>query len=480
VPPHEAMKANANQARMRIRYAFAREYAALRMKWWFALLAFVTAATPALADPRPGEESGRVDDVAEKDSDSVPRVVVRGILFAPRLVVQAFFLPFEGAIWAFDRYQLAERYHRLFWNDSDTLGVFPTVSLEAGFGLNVGAHLSWRDIFGDGERLDLRASAGGRYQQRYALQMRTGRRLGDIVALESNVEYERRPRDPFYGIGNVDDPEMIAPEPIDAIDAGVESRYRHDLLRAVGVVDVALCKCFRVRTSATIIDHRITGNEEADSIDVRYALDHITGFADGQTAYYELELRYDTRRTIGPTEPISNPSMGGFAAVFGGRAHTFGIEEGKDYWRYGTDLQRFFRVTEGPRVIIVRGHVEGVTGGLGEVPFFDLPRLGGRSLRGYSADRFRDRLAMVGSLDSRWDLAREYSASLFVDVGRVYRQPEDIVLEDMRVGYGISFEAISERSFRARVSLMSSIDGGVFVDFALDPVFRLDERVQRR
>ncbi|MEO8701897.1 MAG: BamA/TamA family outer membrane protein [Kofleriaceae bacterium] len=449
------------------------------MKAWATALV-LAASTIAAADPRPGQESGRVDPEATDDGDSIPRLVVRGVLFVPNLIVKAFFWPIEKGIWAFDRYQLAQRWHQLFWNDSDTIGLFPTVSLEAGFGLNAGAHLALRDVFGAGERVDLRASAGGRYQQRYLASAKTGSRLGNIVALELYGEYERRPHDPFYGIGNIDDPEMIPPDPIAPIGGGVEARYRHDLLRTIGVVDFRLCSCLHVRVGGQIADHQISGTDDDESIEARYDVGGLTGFADGNTAYYELEVRYDTRRTVRPIEPSSNPSMGGLVAVFGGRAHTFDNDVGTDYWRYGGDLQRFFRVTEGPRVIILRGHLEGVTGGLGEVPFFDLPRLGGNNLRGYSSDRFRDRVGMVGSLDYRWDLSREYSASLFVDVGRVYRKLEDVVLEDMRVGYGISLEALSETSFRARISLMSSIDGGVFVDFSLDPIFRTGERVQRK
>jgi outer membrane protein assembly factor BamA len=448
--------------------------------WSTAALLVAASTTLAVADPRPGEESGRVDDREEADRDSIPRLVVRGVLFVPNLIVKAFFWPIEKGIWAFDRYQLAERWHRLFWNESNTFGLFPSATIEAGFGLNLGAHMALRDVFGDGERVDLRASAGGRYQQRYVASIKTGNRLGNIVALEAYGEYERRPHDPFYGIGNADDPEMIPADPIAPVGGGVEARYRHDLLRTIGVVDFRLCSCLHVRVSGQIADHEVAGTDDEESIVDRYDTAALTGFADGQTAYYELEVRYDTRRTVGPTEPSSNPSMGGLVAVFGGRTHAFDIDVGTDYFRYGADLQRFFRVTEGPRVIIVRGHVEGVTGGIGEVPFFDLPRLGGNNLRGYSSDRFRDRLGIVGSLDYRWDLSREYSASLFMDVGRVYRKLEDVAFEDMRVGYGISLEALSETSFRARISLMSSRDGGVFVDFSLDPIFRTGERVQRK
>jgi hypothetical protein len=87
-------------------------------------------------------------------------------------------------------------------------------------------------------------------------------------------------------------------------------------------------------------------------------------------------------------------STGGLAAVYAGRLHR--LDGGPDFWRYGFDLQRFLRITEGPRVIIAHLHGEAVTGRRDEVPFTELPTLGGPTyLRGYAPhpvipERFND------------------------------------------------------------------------------------------
>ena len=118
-----------------------------------------------------------------------------------------------------------------------------------------------------------------------------------------------------------------------------------------------------------------------------------------------------------------------------------------------------------------------MSGDLAEVPFNELPRLGGaQRLRGYPLDRFRDRIAVVGSAEYQWDLSRALSASLFADAGRVYRAASELSLDHLRVGYGVAIEAHSDERFVARLSLASSIDGGVFVDVSLDPVFDIAER----
>src|SRR5258708_6886394 len=63
---------------------------------------------PSAADvataPVPGAEAGRTDPV--DDGDSVPRVVARGLLFFPRLVIDGALMPIRGTVWAFEKYKL--------------------------------------------------------------------------------------------------------------------------------------------------------------------------------------------------------------------------------------------------------------------------------------------------------------------------------------------------------------------------------------
>jgi hypothetical protein len=400
------------------------------------------------------------------------------VLFVPKSLVWLAMQPLEGLVWVTERYQLIERFDRLVWNDDHTIGLLPTLRLEAGFGFNAGAHLVHKDLFGERERLDLRASGGGRFRQRYAAGLRSGNRFGRL-AFETEAEYERRPRDPFYGIGNADTMSAPSLDPLDPIDGGLESRYRHDLARMKSVASLRIGGGVSAHLSNALADHDFGGSKGGTAIDDRYMVDRLAGFDGYRNTYSELELRWDTRRTGSPNDAKSNPSTGGLVALYAGRSHA--LENGVDFWRYGADLQRFVRVADGPRVLVFRGHVEGVTGSIDEIPFIELPRLGGPDLlRGYAADRFRDKLAATAALDYRFDLNRDYSAALFVDTGRVFRDPSNLSLDNLRLGYGVALEAHSERSFLARLSLASSIDGGVFFNFSVDPVFEVDGRVQRR
>lgn len=443
-----------------------------------ALVLATSSSKDVAAEPTtlPGDESGRVD---ERDrGDSVPRLVARGVLFVPRVMIQTLLAPVEGGVYLYDRYQIPARLHRLMWNDANTIGLLPTVHLESGFGLNAGGHLVLRDLLDRGVEFDLRGNAGGRFSQRYAASVYSGRLFGDTFAIGSMAEYERRPRDRFYGIGNTDELAM-QPSAQSPIGGGVSSKFRHDVARVTAVADARLGHGVLVRTAGALADHELAGTGTADSISTAYMTDQLAGFPGYRTAYGEIEVRWDTRRTADPNEAASNYSTGGLLSAFAGRVH--GLARTQDFWRYGGDAQRFLWLAQGPRVLLARLHAEGVTGDVDQMPFDELPGLGGKDLlRGYVGDRFRDRLAVVGSLEYRWDLAKLTSASVFADAGRVYRSPGDLELDGLRVGYGVSLEAHTDSSFVARVSLSSSIDGGMFIDFSLDPVFAVAGRVQRK
>lgn len=420
-----------------------------------------TAADVATAPAPNTIEDGRLD---EEPGDSTARVIARGVLFVPRTVFTLAFKPVEGLAWLYERYQLGERYYQIFWNDARTAGLFPTFGMQSGFGLEVGARFVHRDLAGEGEKLSLSTSTGGEYRTLSKATLRSGRRF-DPVELSLDARFEQKPKDAFYGIGNV---------------MGGETRYRDRYGRATGSADVRLGGPLHLTASGAYADHRYSASSSGTPIEEMYATDKLTGWAGTQYGYGELELRYDTRRASNAHEAPVFTSRGTLLAAYSGAA--IGLDDhSADYRRYGVDAQQFIRLAEGPRVLSLRAHLEGVTGNLDEVPFTDLPRLGGKqSLRGYPLDRFRDRVSALGSAEYTWDLARMISASLFVDAGRVYRSVNDLSLDDMRVGYGVGLDLHTEHSFVGRVSLASSIDGGVFLDFAVDPIFDLERRVDHR
>jgi hypothetical protein len=448
----------------------------------------LTAADVA-ADPVPGFESGRADPI--DDGDTAWRAVGRGALFVPRLVIDAALTPLRTALWANERYHLTDWYRRVFFNDAETIGLYPTLSVDSALGVSAGARFVDHDLFGEREDLAVQAAVGSRYRQIYAASLTTGKRLGDRFSLKLDAGYERRPHDAFYGVGNGDrvaitgmppGPPAIQIDP--RVDStAVETHYRQDRARLSVTADLRVWDHLHVRPAGAVSEVQFGNGDSGEPIDMRYDPRGLVGWGGIEYGYGELELRWDDRREATVMEPRSVYSTGTLAAVFAGQMHR--LDTGPDFWRYGVDLEKFLRLADGPRVLIGHLHGEAVTGRRDEVPFTELPKLGGPTyLRGYALDQFRDRVAAFGSLAYAWDLSQWFSASVFTDAGRVYSSVDELaseqLIDHLRVGYGVAIEAHSVDSFVLEGSLGSSIDGGLFVNLSFNPVYDLDERVRRR
>lgn len=425
-----------------------------------------TAASVAGA-PVPGAESGRTDD---RPGDGAGRRLARDLLAIPRAVFWVIDAPVRGALWFNTRYHPQDLYYQVFYNDARTIGLYPTLGFNTGFGYNVGAAFVDRDLFGADERLSLGASTGGEYRVTVSGSVRTGRRLGDAFELTAAAAFARRPDDRFYGIGNAD----LGPPPPAPVDprvntTAVETHYRQQVARAAVTADLR-ADHLRVRTTGALTALQIdasTGEEPQESIDRVYDRAGLVGLGGVHHAYGELEVRWDTR---GPGSKWDSPqaySAGQLASAFVGRIHR--LDGGADFSRYGLELQRYFRLAAGPRVLVARIHTEAVTGTLDQVPLTELPSLGGASfLRGYPADRFRDRVAVLSSIAYQWDLAADLDASLFVDAGRVFPSIRDLSFDHPRVGYGVAIAAHSQHEFLLEGSVSSSIDGGIFFNLQVN------------
>jgi hypothetical protein len=427
------------------------------------------------AQPPPGYESGRVD--REPDEPTIA-MVTRGALFVPRIAVTMAFTPVRGAIQLTKRYELVDRYRRLFYSGDGRYGVLPVLRAQLEYGVTVGAKFVHSDLFGAHERLRLRAATGGRVSQSYGALITTGERF-EAVRFELQGLYETRVREPFYGIGNGDEI-VAAPAPIDVLmeDTAVETRFRRRAVRTWLAADLELARSFHLRPAVAFGDLEFARGSSGPLIDEVFEPMSLIGLDGYRSGYAELELRWDTRGSSSIWESSAVFSRGSLASVFAGRMK---VEDGAGLWRYGGDLQHFIRVGAGPRVISGRLHAEAITGSVEEVPFTELPTLGGEALlRGYPSDRFRDRVAAVGSVEYAWDLSQLLTTSLFVDAGRVYSSLDDLSLDQLRVGYGLGLDLHGRKNFLARFQIASSIDGGVFAYVSFDPVFDVPPRVERR
>jgi hypothetical protein len=436
---------------------------------------------PTAADvegaPIPGEESGRLDRVDPGDSGF--RVLMRAALYLPKVATEVVQSPVRGSLWAYDHWQLNDLYFRTFYNDDRTIGLIPTATYGTGLGLTVGAKFLLRDRLGYGEHLSAHVTYGGTYHTSDALSLRSGHMV-EGVELGVDGNFDRRPTDSFYGIGNGDGspaPPMLVDPVTDPL--AFHTQYRTQELRAAAFANTRLYQDLRFVIHGDVTQISTSHATSGTPIEDVYDPMTLPGYQqDVSHVYGELELRYDSRRAESRWEPRKIYSEGSLASVYGGRV--FGISNSPDFWHYGTDLQQYLRVGEGPRRFVIRLHGDAVSGSRNELPFVELPYLGGDTfLRGYDFQRFRDRIAAVGSVSYLWDVGHYVDAYLFFDGGRVYSGYDNLTFSGMRAGYGLGFETHDDKGdFILEGNIASSIDGGLFFNVSFNPV--LDARARWR
>jgi hypothetical protein len=420
--------------------------------------------------PPPGQESGRIDP--GEPGDSVGRKIARGALVVPKYLFMIVSWPVGEGIYLDDRYKLTDWYYRIFYWRNRTISIVPTATYETGYGLTIGAQFRDIDTFGHHERLALQATAGVTYRVGLLASIDTGDRLGP-VRLEGSGNFDRRPAEPFYGIGNQGNffenplPQQVNP----LIDStAIATHFRYQEARAAALADVSLGHDFHFAARGAVAELKYSPSSTDPSIEDAYEPDAVIGF--GTTTkhiYGELEVRYDDRRRSSPWEPLSLRSSGTLAVAFAGYSHR--LDELTGFWHYGGELQHYFRLGYGPRLLVARLRTEAVSGSLSQVPITELPMLGGGSLlRGYSYGRFRDRITALGSLQYMWALFAFGSAFVFADVGRVYNSWDSFTLDGLHMGYGVGLELYSVDTFLIDFSVASSTDGGIAVLAEFSPM----------
>jgi hypothetical protein len=417
--------------------------------------------------PLPGEESGQT---WREPGPSTGHSIGNGVLLVPRAIVWTVLLPVRGVIWVYDKYDLNDRYYATFYNPARTFGITPTIAYATGFSIMVGARLISTDTFGQSENLLLEGAWGGKYQALGAAWLDSGVRF-DPVKLTVGGNFDRFARLKFFGIGNGDGsppPAMLINPLVD--DTAVKTYYRYQELRAALLANWRVFDNVHLIGSGAFTAQNTHGSSRDPSIGTVFDPADLVGFDNSRQKFYgQLELRIDRRRVARPRWESTMYTTGWLVSGFAGGIQ--GVKDVDNFAHYGVDLQAFIHFALGPRMLWLRFWGEGVTGDLDEVPFYELPYLGGDILRGYDWGRFRDRVSGVATAQYMWDLQRNVDAFVFVDVGRVFDSIWDVTVDDLRVGYGGGLAIRNQAGFLVAVSLASSIDGGVFVTATLNPLW---------
>lgn len=451
-----------------------------------ALASRVAAAQPAGGAPSDPPASvavppDQVTGVAvDDDNSSDLRDVERVVLYPVRFGAEVAMAPLRGGAWLVERYQLRDRIAHMFVSDDGSLGFYPTVFVETGVGVNVGVHMFHNDLFGHGEHLALAAGFGGEFKQRYDAAFLSGPLAAD-TRVGVRLSYRAWDRSNFFGIGNGDQSvAMPGPSPIDdAVHTRFAQRTTHVELTTstpiVGPLSVGLLGAYSHRRFSA--DAQLDGFEPILNV---YDEMSLVGFAHGADNFYgEVSLAIDSRTVANRYISQASPSSGWYGRV--GAGFTQGVDaDPSHYVRYTADVRRYINVFNGDRVLVARAYLEGVTAAADEIPFTDLPRLGGTELlRGFAHDRFRDRVSAVGSLEYDFPLQSWVGAYTFVDAGRVAHDVGSLDPNGVHVGWGGGLEFHTHDAFLFRVQAAHSPDG-TFVRFALDPTYDTRGKARRK
>ena len=445
------------------------------------VLAGLLAASPALAEPAdpPAAAPVTAPDGEARNFEQRPEeahvrgaFLVRGIRYGLGGIVWILVSPFRAINYAEARWHVLS--DPILVTKGHTAGVLPSLAFQSGFGFTIGARAFIDNYFGAGEEVSATASTGGSVVQAYQLKADL-QRLGDApIYVRSRVRFEENSNLMFAGVGNAGTTSVTGTVPVRS--ASAKTRFSQTrLLTALssGVQLGSGTPRLRIGANAIFNDRSFGGagsSSRDPSIEMIYDTSTLRGF---DTGYRNLELtgeiELDTRDTLGPTQ------HGGMARAFAGGGSPLG---GAEYMHYGAEGAYFVTPWWPRRTFVGRLALDGVRDRDEDIPFTELPRLGGAGLlRGYSTDQLRDKLATVATLEYHYPIHENFSGQLFVEAGEVGRTYTELAdLAHVHVGYGGGVIWHRPKTVRARIDI--AYGDGLAVYFSTDVLdaFRKRER----
>jgi hypothetical protein len=407
------------------------------------------------------------DGEPEDAALAIPRVILAPVRAASNLV----FLPARGALYFLGRYKVIENVEDFLYNDERTAAVLPTLSFTGEYGVTVGVNAFHEGLGRHHERVSVSARFGGVYTQAYELEVEAPRVGGAPFSLSSVARFEMEPQTKFFGYGPGAEvpppPALVGPRQANVLTQFRQRRaFTHVRAGAwltdevnLGVIGAYTARHFGAGTE--------TDNDDP-SIETVYDVHRIPGFDDGYAlASGLLDLRVDTRQPSGAT------ATGVYVRALAGGPppqHGFG------YFHYAAEIAGYIDLYGGDRVLVLHAAHEGTTGDDEDVPFTELPRLGGNNrLRGYDRHRFRDHFTALTTVEYHYPIHEYVAGSVFIDVGSVGRTYAELAKpSSYKVGGGGGFLFRSRDTKLFSVQLAYGEDVKVVV--TTDPLMAFEKR----
>lgn len=347
-----------------------------------------------------------IENLGELPGDIVTlpfKIVFKGLGFAARII---------------DHHRVLLRVSDWLTSEDEKTKVRPSFTPGSGGGFAFRRN----DIFKRG--MDFRGSAyfGVRTRRNLYAGLRDSQLLSSRFGLEAAGFYARLPDEDFFGIGN----NAVAERETNYLYE--ERNFKFDLLSKIGRNRIAV----GISYSNTDIKKGRDPNKPTlqDSVDTFFP-EGIPGLTGAKMWSFQIKFYHHTRNETGhPTEGGETFIAYEFSDQIGGES--FG------YRKFTLDLRRYTNLFY-KRVLALRFRAE-ITNRFqnGQIPFYRLAALGGQfGLRGYRPVRFRDRDAMLGGIEYRWQVHTWAIAYGFFEEGRVFSDMlEDFSFDDFRYTFG--------------------------------------------
>ncbi len=378
-------------------------------------------------------------------------------------------LPFELVRWPIDKGLVyiednhIDRKALYIYDEMKEFGITPHVAFtDSAIMPLVGGNVDFVSLAGKkGQYHDLIAEASLRYAMGnlFIVDSELGlRRIGETGFYSSGTfNFDHRSREPFYGIG----PDT---------SRGDSSSVRMETIYLAWNAGYEFSPSLNLKGIFAFKENRIKHRAHDGKGDMTeiFAGKNIPGLYGGEELFWKAEFVRDTRDT---KDEATRGSYQKLSFKF-----TEGVDGGKArFFTYQLDAAKYFRLGSPRRILAARvfgEHNDEVSGG--EVPFYDMARLGGmgssqrtsEAHRAFVYNRFYGESALLFSLEYRYAIweYREFkmNAAIFLDEGQTFNEFGKFKFGDFRESYGLGFYLSHSRHTILNFSVAHGDEGTKF------------------
>gem|GEM_PF-4087624 len=377
----------------------------------------------------PNEARGTVEPV--KRHIALHQYLWKIVEYPTKAVVRVASWPLMGLGYMSNKDSTVGDFTEIFYKDNRKGYLFPTLSVQSDRCIAAALQYNHLSLLPFRTGLNLKLYYGGRTEREFRVRFSNDSFLHRAVRFSLSAHDLRRPDRYLYGVGMQS-------------RAYDRTRYTQRDRIVLGKWDVSPYGDWAIDVTAS---YRYTDATEDKRIR--------DGCCDSEERWgFGAGVMYDDR-AFGEFSPYGWKVAGSVARVFSSR------KIDSDYWKYGGSIQKHFNVYRRTRTFYLSARADGVRRIDDKaVPFWDLPILGGEDyLRGFPADRFRDKVALVFTAQYSYPIFQRLNGSFFVDLGSAAPAWESFELRDFRTGYGWQLESHLDDNFIFRLQLAHSREG---------------------